>query len=619
MSFTEAERQSLANSVCLMQIKGVNSTIQTAWLISSTGFLLTAGHGIEKNKLKLGDRVVINFGDPKPYEATIIDKIYSDTDPVDFALLKLTTSPPSSARPIKLLKSTDSITQKELIIIGFRSENSTAESNIKTTVAGKVTGTTTTSKGDPYFIQLNVENQALHGMSGAPVCIKRAGKVVAIGIQCIQDKLHKKDAFACPLNYIYNSSTCFKNLFEDLEPPILDLDPSLYLETKFTQCSHLSRELLFIEKPSNSYACEVRRLLDNQWVTYSEVARKKIEFDKYIQSQLKKLPWIHYRNLQLTIRKNIIYREVATATFPADTRDTSFLSMFRNASDNFIFDNPYHLRIIFDLDDIVNKQDFENFWSDFKHEQKNTITHLLLVKLGQKNELQSWDNMLVLFLKKPPSDQPKSLIHILFGIIEDITLDICVTNSMKNLFSLYQSVSAKRLFSKAKAEYADSQSITPYMIKDTMANLPYVSFASCAKKSLESRINYDMYYRLWRDFLSDEFSPIGSSSIQRFESVSYDDVESYILNLKRFGGQISKLRLKKQFFNALNQYPNTKHFFFAIYNKRAKEIVHRKNIANLLQRKKGRMNIFSFLPACKLKDIVAYRDNIKLALFKFSD
>lgn len=409
------------------------------------------------------------------------------------------------------------------------------------------------------------------------------------------------------------------HLIDDLKTSILDLDPGMYLQPRFIH--NLTREVLFIEKPDNenNNACEVRDLLYDKWIIFSKVAGKKIEFDKYVQSRVKKLAWISFKDLQLTIKKNIVYRNKNSASTSKSVDKISFLPYSGKAELDYILEKAFYLRVMIDLDNMLEKQELDRFWSTHsKDYPNNSISHLLLVQLGTLNEIKAYKNMLVLILNKDLLNDQSLLRDILFNIIEDVVLDICVANSMKNLFSLYQSVDAKRLFSKAKAEYAESLGITPYQIDKFEHPLPYVSFASCSRQSLESNIDFDLYYRFWKDFLYDEFKPIRSSSISRLEPVSYPDIESYIFNVRRFYGQIGRYRLKKMFFAARSKYPNINLFFFAIYAKRPTNSVHRRNLARLFNRKRCRMNMFAFFPVSDLKELLLYRESVRVSLFKLN-
>ncbi len=409
------------------------------------------------------------------------------------------------------------------------------------------------------------------------------------------------------------------HLIDELKTSILDLDPGMYLQPRFIH--NILREVLFIEKPDNenNNACKVRDLLYDKWVIFAKVAGKVIEFDKYVQSRVKKLAWISFKNLQLTIKKNIIYRNENPVSTSQGVDKISFLSFIGKAECDYIFDKAFYLRVIFDLDDMLQKQELDRCWTTHSKDYPNkSISHLLLVKLGTLNEIKAYKNTLVLILNKDLLNDQSLLADILLNIIEDVVLDICVANSMKNLFSLYQSVDAKRLFSKAKAEYVDSLGVTPYQIEKLEHPLPYVSFASCSRQSLESIIDFELYYRFWKDFLYDEFKPIRSSSISRLEPVSYPDIESYIFNVKRYYGQIGRYRLKKMFIAARSKYPKMDLFFFVIYVKRPTNSVHRRNLARLFNRKRCRMNMFAFFPVSDLEKLLSYRESVRVSLFKLN-
>jgi hypothetical protein len=623
MTFTQSEREALASSVCLVTFESTHE-VQTAWLISSSGFLLTAGHGIKSNQLEHNAIVSIVFGEKRTYEAVIVDykykKLSSSGSSIDYALLKLTVPPPSTAIPVKLLNSTDLIDNKDLLILGFRSANGKDNESVKTSVKGSVSGRASTSHGHPYLIQLNVENRALHGMSGAPVCIKWGGKVVAVGLQCVQDGNHLPDAFMCPISDIYASSLPFRRLFEDMGWTILDLDPSFFLQSRLRQHCNITREVLFIEKLDNtdSIGCQARDLLYDKWDTKHKVDKNNLAFDMYIQSSIKRFTWVNSKNLKLTVKKVNVYNEDGYGRFSLDKTDTSFFSIFSQAISENLLSKDCSLRIVFDLDDILLQNAFDGFWSNCDdHYPRNGVSHLLLVKLGSHNEIQSHNNILILIINVLPLSNLNLLSDILLNIIEDAMLDICVSNSIKNLFSLYRSVEAKRHFSKAKAQFTNSKNHTPYCLESAGTDMPYVSFASCSRESLDSPIDFEKLHRLWQDFLHEEVNPIGSNSIRKLEPVEYDDIERHVLDLKRFSGQISKRRLKKQFLSVRETYPDLKLFFFAMYMKRPRTRIQRISIASVFSRMRCRMNMFSFFPAHRLDELMLHREYVRLSIFNF--
>jgi hypothetical protein len=409
------------------------------------------------------------------------------------------------------------------------------------------------------------------------------------------------------------------HLIDDPRTSILDLDPGMYLQPRFVH--NITREVLFIERPDNenNNPCNVRDLLYDKWVIFSKVAGKYIAFDKYVQARVKKLAWISFKDLQLKIKKNIILRNKNSASTSQSVDKISFLSFSGKAELDYILDKAFYLRVMFDLDDMLQNQELDRFWSTHsKDYPNNSISHLLLVKLGTLNEIKVYKNMLVLILNKDLLNDQSLLRDILFNIIEDVFMDICVANSMKYLFSLYQSADAKRLFSKAKAEYVESRGYKPYQIEKLEHPLPYVSFASCSRQSLESIIDFNLYYSIWKEFLYDEFKPIRSSSISRLEPVSYPDIESYIFNVKRFYGQIGRRRLKAMFFAARSRYPEIYLFFFAICVKKPTNSVHRRSLARLFNRKRCRMNMFSFFPVSDLEELLLYRESVRVSLFKLN-
>lgn len=176
MVFTDDEITKIKSAVCLVYLNKQRSSFQTAWLVSGSGFLLTAGHGICQHNLKVNDSVSITFFDGFSCNATIVDFSFRLLEPnkssIDYALLRLNKCSPRNVLPLKLLKSLDFVVNKDLLIVGYRSGNSDGEIKPQTIVRGRVESKSNSSDGNPFFIQLYVQGKGLHGMSGAPVCIK---------------------------------------------------------------------------------------------------------------------------------------------------------------------------------------------------------------------------------------------------------------------------------------------------------------------------------------------------------------------------------------------------------------------------------------------------------------
>jgi hypothetical protein len=636
MSFTNDEITKIKRSICLVYLNKQRSFFQTAWLVSGSGFLLTAGHGICEHKLKVNDCVDITFFDGFTCDATIVDFGFRILEPnkssIDYALLKLNKRSSRNALPLKLLKSLNSVANKDLLIVGYRSDNVNGEIKPQTIVRGRVESISKSSDGNPFFIQLYVQGKGLHGMSGAPVCIKQNGQIFAIGLQCLQDNQYNSDAFACPVDHIYKNSLLFKDLYhQTLYRSRIDLDSSVILTCsnmsippRFVDTSNVCRSIIFIEPPgikNSPYAFPIRNKLWDKWERYTTIGKQKCTFDTYLQGKPSSIfPGEHLKGLKLSVQKSFLSSNTLGSGSKVgnnyEITNKSFreilLTRFGSSSDS--------LRIICDLDNILSPRSFAELWSDEDSAWgENRITHLVLVQLGSDNGLDSFNNILIITIKTPEANEVEKTIQALFNIIEDVILDICIANSMRHLFSLYSSVVSKRIFSKAKAEFAYSQIKSPYQISNTSMDLPYISFASCTRKSLHSEIQPEMYYNLWKDFLDHEFLPIGTTScIHRFDPVNFSQVANYILDLRGIWGQVSINRLKHEFSLAISKNQSSKFFFFAIYTRRAKSKINRKTLAHLFGRQKCRLKMFRFFPSYRLHELVLYRDNIRISLFKLA-
>ena len=111
MSFTDDDITKIKSAVCLVYLNRERSVFQTAWLVSDSGNLLTAGHGICQYNLKVNDTLDVTFADGSSCEATVVDFSFRILEPnkssIDYTLLRLNTATPRNALPLKLLKSLD--------------------------------------------------------------------------------------------------------------------------------------------------------------------------------------------------------------------------------------------------------------------------------------------------------------------------------------------------------------------------------------------------------------------------------------------------------------------------------------------------------------------------------
>lgn len=393
---------------------------------------------------------------------------------------------------------------------------------------------------------------------------------------------------------------------------------------RFVDTSDVCRSIIFIEPPgikSSLYAFPIRDKLYDKWERYSTIGTQKCTFDNYLQAKASSIfPGKNLKELKLSIQKSFLSSNTLGSgskvgnKYATDNKSLReiLLTKFGSSSDS--------LRIICDLDNTLSRDSFAEFWTDNDSAWgENRITHLVLVQLGSDNGLDSFDNILIITIKTPEANEVETTMQALFNIIEDVVLDICIANSMRHLFSLYSSVASKRVFSKAKAQFVYSQTKSPYQISNNSMDLPYISFAACTRKSLYSKIQPEMYYNLWKDFLDHEFLPIGTTScIHRFDSVNFSQVANFILDLRGIWGQVSINRLKHEFNLATSKDQTSKFFFFAIYTRRAKTKINRNSLAHLFGRQKCRLNMFKFFPSYRLHELVLYRDNIRISLFKLA-
>ena len=148
-----------------------SDAIATAWLASSTGYLLTAGHVV--NDRHAGDDVWVRFLDAEPVVTTLDQAVFDKAHALDFALLKLREPTSRTPLPIQLVAHL----QGEVSVRGYGSNLPKAQSGA-TAPAGLVY-----LRGESrqnYYFPYRSRQLSAPGYSGAAVYSASAGAVVAL-------------------------------------------------------------------------------------------------------------------------------------------------------------------------------------------------------------------------------------------------------------------------------------------------------------------------------------------------------------------------------------------------------------------------------------------------------
>lgn len=157
-----------------------SEAIATAWLASSEGHLVTAGHTFSE-KQKTGTTVEIQFLNEAPKPALIVETVHDKAAGLDFAILKLST-PPEEREPLKFMLVNEA--SGEFLLRGYGSSLPNSQSPGKGEFIGQ-----NIRAGDTEHVlfQLRSPELAFEGFSGGAVFSPQLGAVIAIQIEARKD------------------------------------------------------------------------------------------------------------------------------------------------------------------------------------------------------------------------------------------------------------------------------------------------------------------------------------------------------------------------------------------------------------------------------------------------
>jgi hypothetical protein len=303
------------------------------------------------------------------------------------------------------------------------------------------------------------------------------------------------------------------------------------------------------------------------------------------------------RSLNNDIKKSInTYEEMQNLYSPSRRGYVQFKHSY-SVSDNDKGDfdddelNNYRALVNFSSHDIM----FEKFFGN-----ENGITHVIYI-CSDKNNLTNNDALLSGFNQIV---QCKISREVVFNILHDIALDIYffraffqdVLRSINDL----ELINRLRDFSTSKVDFARQVSLNFYGILaaeffGTNPKLSYFCFASSVRLDIASSdLNFQNYYNIWIEFQKIFYHEISLSRMDTKEEV-VQFIANFIFDIKKFGGQISPVRLKRNltdFLESSTSDSGSNSLIFVVVNKRPRSIKDREYVASLFGRRKWRRNLW---------------------------
>ncbi|MCB0194659.1 MAG: trypsin-like peptidase domain-containing protein, partial [Anaerolineae bacterium] len=150
--------------------------VATAWLASSEGHLVTAGHTFSE-KQNAGTTIEVQFLNKTPEPAVIIEVMHNQSKGLDFAILKLST-PPKQREPLKFMLVNEA--SGEFLLRGYGSSLPHSQSPGK----GEFIGLNIRAGDSEHILfQLRSPELAFEGFSGGAVYSTQLEAVIAIQIE----------------------------------------------------------------------------------------------------------------------------------------------------------------------------------------------------------------------------------------------------------------------------------------------------------------------------------------------------------------------------------------------------------------------------------------------------
>jgi hypothetical protein len=235
---------------------------------------------------------------------------------------------------------------------------------------------------------------------------------------------------------------------------------------------------------------------------------------------------------------------------------------------------------------------------------ENSISHSVFVSSDERT--------LIDYSEKPNFNQIiqcKILKEIIFAILHDVALDIYSFHFLFDCFLASEDgtvpIDILRAISLSKVDFSSNNNIINEILIDKInfnnLNSSYLCFASFFRSTISyADLDFKAYCRTWLNFkeffYSEELHELNSADRNRTINESAEIIINFILDLHRFGGQISARKLDRKISEIIeNSEINSnkpRSLLFVVTNKRPKDIRDRNKVARAFGRRRWRQNLW---------------------------
>ena len=437
----------------------------------------------------------------------------------------------------------------------------------------------------PLYLLKTDKNIKLNGNSGAPICIKKGKRWIAIGIFNLQYQKELEGtrlAYALALSKLTETQIILKILTE-------------------TENIHKQHNIFGFPQNNTIRLDRIGLMVKPYSIDNLEGFKKfeKIESDwkKIEKTVLKKIKEI----IPSFSRKNLIHFR----SFPTNYGNIKYLK-----KDPLYYERDYPVtRVVLDFSDKF----------DFNEHISSTYSHLVGIRFAKEMELNSTE-MYNLIISIKVSDDFGTIKKSLFHILEDILMDINLFYSIPTLTYLFNSAMLKKEFNSYKIDFAMKNGLSSYGLL-LNKNVGYISMSSLLRTSVEDVMDNKKLETLWIEFVTDYLprnldlkTVLGQvSSKLSYSSFSKPkDIIESITRLKKTGYQFSTKRLMAR----LEKFSNHSLIIFAYINSKPNRKSQERSLEALFPTTTISNKTFQFFELKQIKQVLASSDFLSITIFR---